>query len=256
MALPEGIDWVTGASSGIGRALALRLAAAGRTVAISARSAEGLEAVAAEAAGLPGRLVPLPLDITDAAAVTAAVARIEAELGPLALAVLNAGSHRPVRARSLDLADFRQLVELNLMGTVACLAAALEPMQARGCGQIAVVGSVVGYFGLPTASAYGMTKAGLINMTQALQPELKRLGITLQLVDPGFVKTPLTDRNRFPMPFLMAPEAAAERFYKGLESERFEIVFPWRLAAALRLLRALPMGWALALTKRMLPKAK
>ncbi|GAB5470260.1 MAG: SDR family NAD(P)-dependent oxidoreductase [Rhodospirillales bacterium] len=253
MPLPDGIDWITGASSGIGRALALKMAAAGRSVVISARSAEALDRVAAEAEGLPGHLIALPLDVTDAEAVKAAVAEIEADHGPLALAVLNAGTHKPLSATNLDPADFRALAELNLFATVSCLAAALAPMRTRGRGQIAVVASVAGYFGLPTSSAYGMTKAGLINMTQALQPELAAMGITLQLVNPGFVRTPLTDRNRFPMPFLMEPDKAAERFLRGLESGRFEIVFPWRLAAILRLLRALPMSWALAVTKRMKP---
>jgi len=254
MALPEGVDWITGGSSGIGRALALRLAKAGRTVVISARGREGLEAVAGEAADLPGTLIPLPTDVTDQPAVEAAVARIEAEHGPLALVVLNAGTHRPISAKELKLDDFRALADLNLLATVGCLTAALGAMRARGRGQIAVVASVAGYFGLPTAGAYGMTKAGLINLTQALQPELAAMGIRLQLVNPGFVKTPLTDRNRFSMPFLMQPEAAAERFYKGLESGRFEIVFPRRLAILLKLLRMLPMSWALGLTKRMRPK--
>ncbi len=251
MPLPEGIDWVTGASSGIGRALALELATRGRRVAVSARRAEALAALAQEAETLPGQVIPLPLDITDQKAVSETLAKIERDLGPLAVAVLNAGVHIPTKAKALAPEDFRSLVELNLMGTLYCLAAAVEPMRARRRGQIAVVGSVAGYFGLPTAAGYGMTKAGLINMTQALQPELAAMGIKLQLVNPGFVKTPLTDRNRFPMPFLMPVDKAAARLLKGLESERFEIVFPWRLAALLRLLRALPMGWALSITRRM-----
>lgn len=254
MPLPEGIDWITGASSGIGRALALKLAGEGRKVVASARDEEALKELAREAEGLSGSIIPLPLDITDGAAVEAAVARIEEEIGPLALAVLNAGTHKPVSAKTLALEDFRMLVEINLMGTVACLIAAAGPMRARGRGQIAVVASVAGYFGLPSSSAYGMTKAGLINMTQALQPEMAAAGLTLQLVNPGFVKTPLTDQNRFPMPFIMPVERAADRLYAGLTSGRFEIVFPRRLAAILRLLRALPMRWALGITKRLQPK--
>lgn len=254
MPLPDGIDWVTGASSGIGRALALKLAREGRSVVASARDAKALDSLSAEADGLPGRILALPLDITDSAAVDAAVARIEGEVGPLGLAVLNAGTHKPVFAKTLDLDDFRLLAEVNLLGTLACLTAALRPMQERGQGQIAVVASVAGYFGLPTSAAYGMTKAGLINMTQALQPELAAQGIALQLVNPGFVKTPLTDKNRFPMPFLMPVDKAVDRLYRGLQSGRFEIVFPRRLAMILRVLRALPMGWALRITKRMTPK--
>ncbi len=253
-ALPDGIDWITGGSSGIGRALALRLARAGRQVAISARDGDALRAVAAEAAGLPGRLLPLPLDVTDAAACRAAVEQIERAHGPLALAVLNAGTHRALSAATLDLADVRALVELNLMGTVNSLAAALAPMRGRRKGQVAIVASLAGYRGLPTAAGYGMTKAGLINLAEALQPELRALGIKLQLVNPGFVRTPLTDRNPFPMPFLMEPEAAAEAFFRGLASRRFEIVFPRRLGWVLGLLRRLPNRVALAATRRLVPR--
>ncbi len=251
MPLPAGIDWVTGASSGIGRALALELAARGRSVAVSARREDKLDELVEEGKSLSGRIVPFPLDITDPDAVARTVRRIEQDLGPLATAVLNAGLHMPTKARALSLEDTRTLVELNLLGTLSCLKAALEPMATRERGQIAVVASVAGYFGLPSAAGYGMTKAGLINMTQALQPELAAMGVKLQLVNPGFVKTPLTDRNRFPMPFLMPVEKAAEGLLRGLESDRFEIVFPWRMAALMRLLRALPMGLALKLTRRL-----
>jgi len=252
--LPPGIDWITGASSGIGRGLALRLARAGRQVVVSARRAGELEALVAEAAGLPGRIVALPLDVTDAAACRAAVQRIEREQGPLALVVLNAGTHRPVSASGLDPDDFRALLELNVMGTVNALAAALPPLLARGRGQVAVVASLAGYRGLPTSAAYGLTKAGLINMTEALHPELRAQGIKLQLVNPGFVRTPLTDRNRFPMPFLMPLDAAVEAFWRGLRSARFEIVFPRRLAWIIGLLRLLPNRVALAATRRLLPR--
>lgn len=252
--LPDGIDWITGGSSGIGRALALRMAQAGRQVVVSARHADALDALAVEAAGLPGRLLPLPLDVTEAGACREAVARIERDYGPLALTVLNAGTHRAVRAATLDPVDVRALVELNLMGTVNSLAAALAPMRARRRGQVAIVASLAGYRGLPTAAAYGMTKAGLINLAEALQPELRALGIKLQLVNPGFVRTPLTDRNPFPMPFLMQPEAAAEAFFRGLASNRFEIVFPRRLGWLLGLLRCLPNRVALAATRRLVPR--
>lgn len=254
MGLPQGIDWVTGASSGIGRGLALRLASAGRQVAASARRAEELERLAAEAAGLPGRIFPLPLDVTDEAACRAAVGEIERVHGPLALAVLNAGSHQPDSAHDLRPAAVRALVELNVMGTVNALAAALPPLLARGRGQIALVASLAGYRGLPTAAAYGLTKAGLINLAESLWPELRRAGIKLQLVNPGFVRTPLTDRNAFPMPFLMPLDRATEAFWRGLNSNRFEIVFPRRLGWAMSLLRHLPNRAALALTRRTLPR--
>jgi short-subunit dehydrogenase len=245
--------WITGASSGLGEALAVRMARAGRSVAISARRQEKLDAVAATAGGA-GVLHPVRLDVEDEAATREAVARIEQDVGPIAQAVLNAGTHQPVDARHLDPADFRKLAELNLLGTVHCLAAVLPPMLARRRGRIAIVASVAGYRGLPTAAAYGMTKAGLINMAEALRVELAPCGIVVQVVNPGFVRTPLTDRNEFAMPFLMEPEAAAEALYRGLQSDRFEIAFPRRFVVLMKLLRCLPAPLAFAVTRRMVPE--
>ncbi len=246
------VVWITGASSGLGAALARRVAQAGQTVAASARRRDKLEALAAESAG--DQIRPFPLDVEDPEALHAVVAQIEREVGPIGQAVLNAGTHQPVDPRALKIEDFRRLVEVNLMGTVNCLAAVLPPMIERGHGRIAIVASVAGYRGLPTAAAYGMTKAGLINMAEALRVELAPLGIVVQIVNPGFVRTPLTDRNPFPMPFLMAPEDAAEAFYRGLQSDRFEISFPRRLVWIMKLLRCLPAPLAFAVTRRLLPK--
>jgi short-subunit dehydrogenase len=251
----SGCVWITGASTGIGRAVALRLARAGHVVVASARNTDALDALSVEDAA-PGRIEALALDITDAAAVVVAAERIESTIAPISLALLNAGSHRPVHANKLDVADFRELAELNLFGTVNCLAALLPRFIARKSGHIAIVASVAGYAGLPTASAYGMTKAGLINMAEALRPELEQLGIKLQIVNPGFVRTPLTDRNEFPMPFLIEPEDAAAAIERGLASSRFEIAFPKRFAVLMKLLRLLPYRLFFAITQRLLPKSR
>ena len=249
-----GSAWITGAGSGLGRALARRLAQDGWRVAASARSAGPLTDLADSARGLKGEIRPVPLDVTDPGAVKAAVETIERELGPIDQAVLNAGSHQPVRAARLTAGAFRDLTELNLMGTVHCLEALLPGMITRRGGRIAVVASVAGYRGLPTSAAYGMTKAGLINMAEALKPELDGHGVHLQVVNPGFVRTPLTDKNPFPMPFLMDVDDAAEAFYRGLQSQRFEIIFPRRLAYLLKVLRVLPAPLAFAVTRRLVPE--
>lgn len=249
-----GCAWITGASSGLGRALARRMAADGWRIAASARGAEALADLAASAVDLEGEIRTYPLDVTDPAAVTDALISIEQDLGPIGQAVLNAGTHKPVRAATFAASDFRDLTALNLMGTVHCLEALLPGMIARRGGRIAVVASVAGYRGLPTSAAYGMTKAGLINMAEALKPELDAYGIKLQLVNPGFVRTPLTDKNPFPMPFLMEVEDAAEAFYRGLRADRFEIVFPQRFAYLLKILRCLPAPLAFAVTRRLAPK--
>ena len=247
------IAWVTGASSGIGRALALRLAAEGWRVAISARSADELVAVANSAAPLAGDRYPYPVDVTDRCAVAETVARIEQAIGPVDLAVLNAGTHRPVSAATLDSDDFRALIDLNFLGTVHALEALLPGMRARRSGRIAIVASVAGYCGLPTAAAYGASKAALIAMAESLKPELDTDGVVLQIVNPGFVRTPLTDRNPFPMPFLMEVDDAAEAFRRGLRSDRFEIVFPRRLAWILKALRLFPYPLFFRITRRLVP---
>ncbi len=251
---PQDRVWITGASSGLGRALALKMASQGWRVAASARSEDQLQAVAALASAFPGSIEAFPLDVTDRAAVQATVARIVDDFGLPDVVVLNAGTHKPTPVAKLAAADFRKLIELNLMGTVHCLEAILPPLRQRRAGRVAVVASLAGYVGLPLAGAYGMSKAGLINLAEALEPELRAEGITLQVVNPGFVKTPLTDRNPFHMPFLMEVEAAAEAFYRGLQSSSFEIIFPRRFAYLLKLLRILPYPLALAMTRRLLPK--
>ncbi len=244
---PVGVAWITGASSGIGRALALRLAQQGQRVVVSARRSETLAALAL---AHPGRIVAWPLDVSDAGAVATAVPAIEAAHGPIALAVLNAGTHEPTPARDFRAATVRRLVEVNLMGVVHCLDAALAAMRPRRSGQIAVVASVAGYRGLPTAAGYGATKAALINLCEALKPECDGLGIKLQLVNPGFVETPLTGRNPFPMPFLIPVERAIDRLVAGLAGEAFEITFPRRFALILKLTQILPYRLYFWLIKR------
>jgi short-subunit dehydrogenase len=250
----SGSAWVTGAGRGIGRALALKLATRGWAVAASARTEQDLLSLAAEASGLRGVILPVVLDIVDPVATAAVAQRIQREIGPLDLAVLNAGTHRAMSAKEFDAAAVKSLVDVNLMGTVNCLSAILPTFIEQRSGKIAVVASVAGYRGLPTAAAYGATKAALINMCEALKPELDRFGIGLTLVNPGFVDTPLTRKNKFPMPFIIPADEAAGIILRGLDDGRFEIVFPWRMAVAMKLLRILPYRAAFWLTERMLPR--
>ncbi|MFO1070187.1 MAG: SDR family NAD(P)-dependent oxidoreductase [Geminicoccaceae bacterium] len=245
--MPE-LVWLIGASTGIGRSLALRLARDGATVVASARSADRLQELAAEAPA--GRIVPWPVDVTDLAALRAAADGIEAAHGAIAVAVLNAGTHKPVSAAEFTVAGLRELMELNVFGVANALEVLMPRMIGRRSGQIAVVASVAGYRGLPTAAYYGASKAALINMAESLKFDLDRAGVKLQLIDPGFVRTPLTDRNEFSMPFLMEPDAAADRIARGLKGSGFEIAFPRRFVAILKLLRILPYRLYFALVGR------
>lgn len=240
--------WVTGAGSGIGRSLALRLAQEGWNVAVSARTVRDLATLAAEASD---RIHPFPLDVTDAEAVLATVASIEDHLGPLDLAVLNAGSYAHDSAAQFDSAAFRSTVEVNLMGSVHCLAALMPRMLVRRSGHIAVVSSVAGYVGLPGAAAYGASKAALMNMCEALYPELAAHNVRLSLINPGFVDTPLTQKNDFPMPFLISTDTAVDHIMAGLKSRHFEIAFPWKMVLSLKFLAVLPARLRFAVTRRM-----
>ncbi|MFN3835180.1 MAG: SDR family NAD(P)-dependent oxidoreductase [Glycocaulis sp.] len=245
----DGIAWVTGGSSGIGAALAHRLAKAGWTVAISARRQDKLEEVAASFSG-KGRIIPVPVDLTDATAVEAAVAGLEAREGPIALAVLNAGIYLPVQAEAPKFEDYRKTFEVNLSGTAACICALTPRMSARKTGQIAIVSSATSFGGMPTASAYGASKAALVNMAACLRIELHRHGVLVQAITPGFVETPAQDDNTFPKPFMVSADTAAKRIVSGLKSRRFEITFPRRFTWALKAIYALPYGWSLPLVRK------
>lgn len=254
MSNPKKIAWITGASSGIGRALSLKMAAKGYHVIASARRTEVLEELAREAAAQGGQITAMAVDTTQHDQVSDAVQRIESEIGDIDVAVFCAGTYEKVLAHEVTVARARPVYELNLMGTLSCFEAVLPGMRARKRGRIAMVASLAGYFGLPTSAIYGASKAAIINMAEALRPELKQQGITLQIVNPGFVKTPLTAKNDFPMPFLMEVDDAADAFLEGLESSRFEITFPRRFSLILRLLQMLPYGLSLWLTGKTVPK--
>lgn len=247
----EQVAWITGASSGIGRALALRLACDGWSVVASARRAAELAALAAESNDFAGRIVPMPLDVTDLEETREAVRRIEAKYGPISLAVLCAGIYERDSAAGFDAAAFEKQIRINLMGAVHALETVMSGMIDRGAGHIAVVSSVAGYRGLPGAAAYGASKAALIAMAESLRPELAGHGVKLQVVSPGFVRTPLTDRNDFPMPFLMELDDAVAAFHRGLSARRFEISFPWRFAMLMKLLRVLPDRLFFVITRSM-----
>ena len=217
----DGAAWITGASAGIGRAVALRLAAEGWTVYATARSADALEALAAESPNIRAA----PGDVTDAAAMRAIVDRIAAD-GPLALAILNAGVYQPMRAQEYSAEDAAKTFSVNLTGVSNCVDPVLKRLFAQGKGCLALTASVAGYRGLPRAAAYSATKAGLIAMAEALAFDMAPKGLRVSVINPGFVETEATAVNDFEMPFLMKTDEAAERIVAGLKRGGFEIAFP------------------------------
>ena len=244
------VVWITGASSGIGAALAERLASSVEAVAISARSTDKLANIAEHHSALSS----WPLDVTDAAATVRVVADIQAAHGPIDLAILNAAAWTPQPVKEFTVDAVRLGVEVNYMGVIHGLAAVLPGMLARGRGHIAIVASVAGYRGLPNSITYGPTKAALINLAETLRAELEREGITISVVNPGFVDTPATQKNDFAMPGLMAVEDAARAMEAGLRQGRYEISFPWGFTTVMKLVRNLPNWLFFQLTRRMLSK--
>jgi short-subunit dehydrogenase len=249
------IIWITGASTGLGREVARQYAVAGHCVCVSARGIDGLTSLVAECAQSAGSIHAYALDVTSQDQVAATFARLVEEHGVPELSILNAGTSRPDSVLGFDTAQYRQIMDVNYMGTVNCLAALVPRYVEQRSGQVAVVASIAGYRGLPHAAAYCASKAALISMCESLQPELIATGVRLQLVDPGFVRTPLTDKNDFEMPFLMEVEDAAQQMRRGIESGRFEITFPKRFTWLVKTLRLLPYSLYLRLTRRLVHRA-
>lgn len=231
------VIWITGASSGIGAALAREMADHGWQIAASGRDQTRLDALCADK---PGSIHAFALDVTDQAANEGVVAAIEARLGPIDLAVFNAGVGSGFSVTTFDAADVQSRMTTNYGGAVNGVGAVLPGMIKRRTGHIALTASVAGFRGLPGAGPYSASKAAMIALAESLKPDLGPHGITMTLITPGFVRTPLTDKNRFPMPFIIEPEEAARRIRKGLDAKRFEITFPRRLSYILKTLQRLP----------------
>jgi NAD(P)-dependent dehydrogenase (short-subunit alcohol dehydrogenase family) len=245
MKLDGAVAWVTGASSGIGAALAEELLARGCRVGISARRQEKLEALSA------GRMLVAPADVSDRASTAAAAARVRSEHGRIDLAVLNAGTYGQVDVTAWDPELFRRHFDTNLMGMVHGVDAVLPDMRRAGRGTIAGVASVAGYRGFPSSEAYGSTKAGEINLLESLRIDLLPLGIEVLIVNPGFVRSALTDRNTFRMPFLMEPKDAARRIANGIEKGKAEIVFPPPMTLLMKAVRLIPVRpWTAVMSRQ------
>ena len=228
--------WVIGASTGIGAETARMLIAKGARVAVSARRAEPLHALTRDHADT----LVAPLDITDLASLHSARDAIIARWQGLDLVLVVAGSYNEMRADNFDIKLANQLIDLNFRGVLNCLDAVLPDLLKHGTGGIGIVGSVAGYSGLPKALIYGPTKAALINLCESLYLDLRPRGIGVYLINPGFVKTPLTAGNDFAMPALITAEVAAQQIIRGIERGRFHIHFPHRFTNWLRLARLMP----------------
>ena len=245
-AWPDARVWVIGASTGIGAATAKMLLDAGARVALSARSADKLR----EVAGGHANALVEPLDFTRSADVAAAWDRIRARWSGVDLVLIVAGTHKEMRAWELNEKDSRALLEINLHAVINTTGALVPGLLAQGRGAIGIVASVAGYRGLPKALVYGASKAAVINFTETLYLDLHPRGLGVYLIMPGFVRTPLTDRNDFRMPYLISAEEAAREIVDGVRAGKFEIHFPRAFTRQLKLLRLLPYRWYFSLIRK------
>jgi short-subunit dehydrogenase len=237
MSIPFKTIWIVGASTGIGRSVALAFAKAGVTVAASARSAEGLATLVAEGAG---KISAYPVDSTDASGILQTATQIRESLGAIDAVLYCAATWSNDTATQATVAAIRPVFEVNIFGCLNVIEAVLPTMKANRAGQIAIISSVAGFRGLPRALAYGSSKAALTHIAEGLKFECDDAGVVVQVIHPGFVKTPLTDKNDFKMPFLISSENAADRVVRGMSGNGFEITFPKRFTFMLKLLRLLP----------------
>jgi NAD(P)-dependent dehydrogenase (short-subunit alcohol dehydrogenase family) len=220
--------------------LAFELARRGYKVAISSRKFEVFDQAAARDPATASSLTKFPCDVSDADDMARTIDAIEQSVGPIALAVFNAGNYIPQHGMNLDIGSFEKTFAVNVMGAINGIVPLVERMKKRGRGQIALTGSITSYGGLPMASAYGASKAALNSMAQSLKFDLDRMNIRIQVCNPGFVESELTKKNDFAMPGLMKTLDAAKRYADGMERGGFEIRFPRRLAWPLRIVGMLP----------------
>ena len=231
------IIWITGASSGIGRALALKFANEGWIVAASARRENLLQ----ELNKINENIYSFPLDVTNADQCKTVFKNIIEKFKDIEISIFGTGMHDPRSEKEFNLEKIKKIMEVNYFGTMHSINAVYNYYNSKKNGQISIVSSVAGYRGLPAAGAYCASKSALTSFAESLHFEMKRKNVRVTLVSPGFIKTPMTDQNDFPMPMIKSPEFAAEQIYTGLVKKKgFEIHFPKAFTFIMKFLSILP----------------
>ncbi len=228
--------WLVGASEGLGRALAHRMSRLGAELVLSARNSDRLDELAAE---LPGKAHALTIDVQSRDSVEEA-AREAGEIDGL---VYLAGVYWPMKATEWNADEAETMADINFLGAIRTLGAVMPSFVARDRGHIVLTGSLSGFRGLPGAIGYGASKAAVMYLAESIKADLRGTGIEVQLANPGFIKTRLTDKNDFKMPFLMTPEEAAQEIVELMSSDAFKRNFPWAFGAMFRASQFLP-DWA------------
>ena len=228
--------WITGASSGIGKSLAIKFSNEGWQVAISARRVELLEKLSENE-----NIFSYPLDVTNQDQIKNSFKKIIEDFKGLNLCIFSSGTYDPKLEQEINVVQNKFVMETNFFGVLYCIKAVENYFKNKKDGHISIVSSIAAYRGLPNSSGYGPSKAALTNLTESLYFDFKKYNVRISLVSPGFIKTPLTDKNEFPMPFIKSPEFAAEKMFNSLtKGKSFETHFPIQLTLLLKILRILP----------------
>lgn len=231
------IIWITGASSGIGKALAIKFAENGWIVAASARRENLLN----ELKQINQNIYPFPLDVTEIENCKTVAKKILEQFKNIDICVFGTGMHDPKSEKTFNLKKIREIMEVNYFGTMNSINSIYEYFSEKKSGQISIISSVAGYRGLPAAGAYCASKAALTSFAESLNFDMLKKNVRVSLISPGFIKTPMTDQNDFPMPMIKSPEFAANEIYKGLTIKKtFEIHFPKAFTYFLKFLQILP----------------
>jgi len=229
--------WITGGSTGIGKALAIKFASKGWNVAVSARRTELLN----ELSNIYENISAFPLDVTDKKKCTEVFDEIKNKFKNIDICFFSTGTWNPKKEKDIDIEQIEEVFRINFFGTLNSIKAVEQYFKDKKSGIITIVSSIAGYRGLPNSTGYGPSKSALNNLTESLYFDFKRSNVRICLVSPGFIKTPMTDKNNFKMPFLKTPEYAADQIYDGLVNKNiFEIHFPKILTIILKLFSFLP----------------
>ncbi len=233
--------FITGASSGLGAGLAERFVRDGHTVIVTARRESLILSLSERLTAMgPGRCVYRVCDVQSEASVSAAVAWASSTVGPFDVVIANAGVSQSTEASYADTAQFESVLRTNLLGVMYTFHAAIPTMCLRGSGQLVCMSSLAAYRGLPGAAAYCASKAAVSALSESFRMDLKRFGVCVTLLQPGWIQTPLTDRNLYAMPFRMGTDAGVDALYRAILAQKSVVSFPWPLAMSVRLLRLLP----------------
>jgi short-subunit dehydrogenase len=236
----EKVVLITGASSGIGRALAVELGKRGARLGLTARRAEELLKVAEEVGRAGGEALALPADVRDPEAMREAAERVRERWGRVDVLIANAGMSTTTAGTRLDAGEARDVISINVLGVVNSVAAVLPAMLERKAGHLVAISSLASYRGLPKSGAYSASKAAVSTFFESLRVDLRRSRIDVTVIHPGFIRTPMTAGRHRKLPFLLEPEDAACRIIRAVERRARTYAFPWQLASLVRVIKHIP----------------